>query len=561
MKAKYSKATCHNPHQLPFSFVSGLILVIIFILAYPSFLMPRDAVAEATSETLIPPLLYNSTWKISNADGPADWSPVEDILVVSTSGFEPKVMLYGANGTKLMTIAEFKQGEFISTPRFSPNGSKIAYTHMLPPESSSQLQIFDLKTRATQNFQFHGNFTEFDWLPDGNRIIYLMFHPNFRESDSPAYELRTHDLRTGSETLIETVQNVQYFDLSQDGTTLLLVRQVTDQQPCQISIDGNCYGDELVALELGQSNRDNSTDAKPYVVSSQIIWKQAYPIESPRWVFNDSAIVYSVGNYRCGGPLVAISPDGTRNQTILSSASEGHVNGACYERGGVLNRDGTIMAHVINSGIQASGIDFNPVNSGLYLTFTEICNNSQPCTAPSKTIPLVEGPVSGVAQPISQYGNPQYNLFMNMGYEATTDGPKIDENTKTLSMTLQGPRAGDRIGERDVMLYLPSSLIDGDMAVFINGTQLYPYYSLAEQSKDCLSTQSEEFCTKITADIDKIEGWSIVNITDGTMDHRSTVLVEIVGTTMTPEFAPGVPLVIMGSIAAASIMFARFKTK
>ncbi|UVS67759.1 TolB family protein [Nitrososphaera viennensis] len=538
-----------------------MMLVIIFILGYSSFLMPRDAVAEVTSDTLIPSLFYKDTWKISNADGPADWSPREDILVVSTSGFEPRVMLYGANGTKLMTIAEFRQGEFISTARFNPNGSKIAFTHTMPPDSSSQLEIFDLKTKATQNFQFQGNFTEFDWMPDGNHIIYLMFEPNSVESGLLAYQIRIHDLRTGSETVLDSVTNVQYFDLSQDGTTLLLVRQVIGQQPCQINIDGNCYGDEIVTLKLGQNNRDNSTDSagvqadnNPYVISSKVIWKQAYSIAFPRWVMNDSAIVYSVGYYRCGGPLVAISPDGTRNQTLLSSTNEGHVNGACYERGGVLNRDGTIMAHVINSGIQASGIDFNPINSGLYLTFTEICN-SKPCTIPSNTIPIVEGPVSGVAQPISQYGNPQYNLFLSVGYEAITDGPKIDENTKTLSMTLQGPRAGDRIGERDVMLYLPSSLIDGDMAIFINGTQLYP----TEESKDCLTTQTEEFCSKIKADIDKIEGWSIVNITDDTTDHRSAVLIEIVGTTVTPEFGSSIATAIAALTIGSLLVAAKYK--
>lgn len=526
--------------------------------------MQTSGTTEGVS-SLTPQLLYNSTWKISNADGPVDWSPIEDILVVSTSGFEPRVMLYGANGTKLMTIAEFKQGEFISTARFSPDGDKIAFTHTMPPDSSSQLQIFDLKTKATKNFQFQGNFTEFDWMPDGNHIIYLMYDPNVTESSSLAYQLRIHDLSTGSETMIDSVTNVQYFDLSDDGTTLLLVKQVIGQQPCQVSIDGNCYGDEIITLKLGQKNSDNNnssdslgrqTDNNPYIISSNVIWKQASSIWFPRWVLNDSAIVYSVGYYRCGGPLVAISPDGTRNQTLFSSASEGHVNGACYERGGVLNRDGTILAHVINSGIQASGIDFNPINSGLYLTFTEICN-SKTCTFPSNTIPIVEGPVSGVAQPISRYGNPQYNLFLSVGYEAITDGPKIDEDTKTLSMTLQGPRAGDRIGERDVKLYLPSSLIDGDMTIFINGTQLYPI----EESKNCLATQTEEFCSKIKADINKIEGWSIVSITDDTTDHRSTVTIEIVGTTMTPEFAPWVPLLVLASFTAASIIFVKSKMK
>nr|AFK24860.1 hypothetical protein Josef01_05d18_12 [uncultured archaeon] len=515
---------------------------------------------------MTPQLLYNNTWKISNADGSADWSPNDDILVVSTSGFEPRVMLYGANGTKLMTIAEFRQGEFISTARFSPNGSKIAFTHSMPPDSPSQLEIFDLQTRATQNFQFQGNFTEFDWMPDGNHIIYLMSNPNFTESDSPAYQLHIHDLRTGSETVIDSVTNVQYFDLSQDGTTLLLVKQVTLQQPCEISIDGNCYADEIVTMKLGQNNRDDNstesngeqTDNNPYIISSKVIWKRTsqHAIAFPRWVLNDSAIVFSIGNYRCGGPMFAISPDGTRNQSLFSSSSEDYVYGACYEKGGVINRDGTIIAYAKSSGIQASGIDFNPVNSGLYLTFTEFCN-SKPCTAPSNTIPLVEGPTDGVAQPISQYGNPQYNLFLSVGYEAINDGPKIDENTKTLSMTLRGPRAGDRIGERDVMLYLPSSLIDGDMAIFINGTQFYP----AEESKNCLSTQAGEFCSKIKADIDKIEGWSIVNITDDTTDYRSAVLVEIVGTTMTPEFGSGMTLLIIASITVASISFVRFKMK
>lgn len=574
---KGSKATSHIKLRLrpvsisalilPIILISGVLGSICILLGSTSIIYPAPSFAQVQTtnttdqalHSLTPQLLYQNTWKISNADGPADWSPREDILVVSTSGFEPKVMLYGANGTKLMTIAEFKQGEFISTARFNPNGSKIAFTHTMPPDSSSQLEIFDLKTKATQNFQFQGNFTEFDWMPDGNHIIYLMFQPNSAESGLLAYQIRIHDLRTGSETVLDSVTNVQYSDLSQDGTTLLLVRQVTGQQPCQINIDGNCYGDEIVTLKLGQNNHYNSTDSygrqtdtNPYVISSKVIWKQAYSIAFPRWVMNDSAIVYSVGYYRCGGPLVAISPDGTRNQTLLSSTSEGHVNGACYERGGVLNRDGTIMAHVINSGIQASGIDFNPINSGLYLTFTEICN-SKPCTIPSNTIPIVEGPVSGVAQPISQYGNPQYNLFLSVGYEAITDGPKIDENKKTLSMTFQGPRVGDRIGERDVMLYLPSSLIDGDMAIFINGTQFYP--SSAEVSTDCLPTHNEDFCNKIKANIYKIDGWSIVNITDDTIDHRSEVLIEIVGTTVTPEFGSSIAAsaaALIGSLIVAA---------
>lgn len=92
-------------------------------------------------------------------------------------------------------------------------------------------------------------------------------------------------------------------------------------------------------------------------------------------------------------------------------------------------------------------------------------------------------------------------------------------------------------------------------AIFINRTKLYP----AEDSRNCLASQTEEFCSKIKADINKIEGWSIVNITDDTIDPRSAVTIEIVGTTMTPEFASGMPLLIVAPITAASVMLARFK--
>lgn len=533
--------------------------------------MQTTGTTERVFQSLTPQLLYNNTWKISNVDGVADWSPTEDILVASTwTGFEPRVLLYGANGTKLMTIAEFKQGEFISSARFSPNGSKIAFTHTMPPESSSQLEIFDLKTKAIQSIQFQGNFTDFDWMPDGNHIIYFMFSPNFMESEVRVYQLRIHDLRTGSETVIDSVTNVQYFDLSQDGTMLLLVRQVPVQDPCQMNIEQNCNIDEMVILRLeqGQQNRDDSStnsqsrqidDSNTHISSSKVIKKGSPPffIAFPRWVLNDSAIVYSIGYYRCGGPMFAISPDGTSEQTLFSSSpGEGYSYDACYENGGVFNKDGTMMAYVKTSGIQVLDTSFNPVNTGLYLTFTELCNKQ--CTPPVNTIPFIKEPAQMVAQPISQYGSPQYNMFLSVGYEAITFGPYVDEKVKTLSMTLQGPRGGERIGERDVMLYLPSSLLDGDMAVFINGTQFFP---ASTKSDDCLSTRTEEFCSKIKANIEKIDGWSIVNITDSTTEYQSAVSIEIVGTTVTPEFGPILMFMLAFVVGVAAVSAKWFRAK
>ena len=128
-----------------------------------------------------------------------------------------------------------------------------------------------------------------------------------------------------------------------------------------------------------------------------------------------------------------------------------------------------------------------------------------------------------------------------------------------MTINLKTPMAGGT-KERYVVLYLPSNIIDGDLTVYVNGTQFYPSPSDGD-IEQCLSLLSNDYCTKIRTNVDKIEGWSIVRIKDDTTEARSAVIIEIFGTTAIPEF-PSSQLIIVMTVAisiAGSLLLGRPK--
>jgi len=246
-----------------------------------------------------------------------------------------------------------------------------------------------------------------------------------------------------------------------------------------------------------------------------------------------------VTGFRCGA-VRAVSIDGAINQTVLSW-KEANPVGGCHGFGAAYNKDGTMLAYSVgNSGVPTSE-GFNPVNAGLYLSLTELCK-TQKCMVPKTSIPILEGEQQlGSIQIATRYdhGNPSYTAFMKAGYEQYISGI-LDEKEKRLTILVKTPRAGAE-NERDVTLYLSSKLIDGNIAIFINGTQFYP--TLVEDNENCLAVWSKEYCAEITANVDKIEGGSIISIKDNTTNPRTAVNIEIIGTTAIPEFGSLVSIV------------------
>src|SRR5581483_1657229 len=122
-----------------------VVSIIVMILFAPSNFVSAE---QPSSQIKVNPLLvlplYNDTWKLSNAQGWIDWSPVENIFAVGQQ-------VYSANGKELFTFGNVSKSETLADVRFSPDGSLIGFlSHSLGVNGSqiSTVTIFNIKNKT-----------------------------------------------------------------------------------------------------------------------------------------------------------------------------------------------------------------------------------------------------------------------------------------------------------------------------------------------------------------------------------------------------------------------------
>jgi hypothetical protein len=83
-------------------------------------------------------------------------------------------------------------GNFASTPRWSPDGWRVAGASVSPSGAPGAITIFDLRERKSSELPVAGTP---DWYPDGQRLVYAACDA---EADSPGCNVYSYDLASGT---------------------------------------------------------------------------------------------------------------------------------------------------------------------------------------------------------------------------------------------------------------------------------------------------------------------------------------------------------------------------
>ena len=385
----------------------------------------NDNNAKSQTELILP--MYEKSWKLSNAQGSVDWSPVDNIFVV-------RAEVYGANGTALFSVANISNEDAFGYARFNPTGSKIAffyYGHL--GQHTSQLYLFDINSKTTQSVKLGSNITDVAWGRDDNTIFYGTI------KDSPAQpsyggthlEIIKRDLRTGTESVALVTASGYDFDIGHDGRSVAYNDATIVNPKCSDYFGTHpCYNyrlvveplkpdDNLTASSSFSSDSDGrlqSNESSATVrAASHVIYQSEIPIGQPRWTPDDASIIFPRKPPTLFAPpcnsIVEVTKDGLNN-TILFPNDRVQEIGACYNNNLVFNKDRTLIAYSKSVGYYpASEEEFHPLNAGTYLTFTTLCSVRE-CAVPSHVIPLLKGEPLAGAGVMNTYGNRSYNIYM-----------------------------------------------------------------------------------------------------------------------------------------------------
>lgn len=325
--------------------------------------------------------IYVKSWKLSNDKGHVDWNPLDkNMFLVGTD-------VYCADGSLLFSIANDTHTEWFSNERFSPDGSSIAYLYRAATANYtiysplSQIQIFDIKNKSIESIDVAENISDYDWGEDSGVIFY-----------TTGSHIIKHDISSRTESTVANASSqgrILGIDVSHDGKSLLFTEVIPTSLPGECNdMFGQCFNIQLVARPLTNTSSDSD--------GSELIYQgTTNTINYPRWTPDGSAITFStnpsfvLAGFPCGR-IIEITRDG-QSVVTLFPGNEIYGKRACYNHNLAFNKDQTLVAYTKILGYYpVEPDDFQPQNEGTYLTFTELCNQSD-CRAPSKTIPIVKG--------------------------------------------------------------------------------------------------------------------------------------------------------------------------
>ncbi len=329
---------------------------------------------SASPSVNIPEANFNMTYKISFDAGTKDWNPISNVLVMADND---TLLQFAENGTQLAPL--YKANFSMTFPRFNHDGTKIAFLNNYPSSIPADIFILDLQTRHLTQLTRGAHVFEEVWTPDDN-IIYSQI------ADSSFSRISKLDTKNNvTSVLFDSIYNMHGFDISPNGTRIVISMNYTGQG-CSRSYYASCY-DHLFIYNL-DSNKQNFTE---------IAKTDSYKF-NVRWAHDGSFITYAPSD----GEIDAITPDGKVNTSLIYPT-----NGPAYFSTAVLNQDQTIIAYDKGyGGIPFDGT-FNPLNGGLYFTFTKRCQNDS-CPVSVKSLPLLD--------PI-QYG---YDIYAGEGKSVST---------------------------------------------------------------------------------------------------------------------------------------------
>lgn len=170
--------------------------------------------------------------------------------------------------TPLQTVS--KNGEQLTNPRFSPDGSRIAYTRH-DPHDHAALVIADADGNV--HAQFRRNYSDGSvcWSPDGTRLYFTQAEVS--NGFNIFQDLYSYDVAGGAVTRLTAGQRLGDVDISPDGSRFAAVASFRGSQ-------------NLVLLDVKNAGKA--------AAARQITSHVQQRVASPRWSPDGAAISYTV---------------------------------------------------------------------------------------------------------------------------------------------------------------------------------------------------------------------------------------------------------------------------
>lgn len=173
------------------------------------------------------PALGGTEREIGRVWGGLDWS--RDGRYLAVSDFEQnepptRIVLLSPEGNyrNVITSSESKENFFDSFPRFSPDGTRVAFARWVS-DHSSDLFIVEIATRRLRQLTFdQKRIPSLQWTPDGEEIIFV----SNRTGRNQIWRISASG---GTPSQVSQVgDTVEHIALSRDGKLLAYTQQIND---------------------------------------------------------------------------------------------------------------------------------------------------------------------------------------------------------------------------------------------------------------------------------------------------------------------------------------------
>jgi Tol biopolymer transport system component/DNA-binding winged helix-turn-helix (wHTH) protein len=296
---------------------------------------------DSKSQVIIIPALGGSERFVTEARDGLDWSPISQQLAIADQerpGAPMAIFLVDTDGAnrRQATNPDASLRYEDNHPKFSPDGSRIAFIRK-SGSSSSDLYIVDLESgRETALTKDQAQLTSFDWSPTGEQIYFV-------SNRKVNQRLWVVDVRIGRVRLVKGLPiDLDHISISPDRRSLAYSRStidtIIDLASLPISLGSNLKPICKINSSRGDESPRFSPDGSRLVYTSNRngfteLWLSTSDcsrnvpltnftdgeVGSPRWSPDGSAIVFDRGE---GGRsnIYRIQVDGTGLQKLTANS-------------------------------------------------------------------------------------------------------------------------------------------------------------------------------------------------------------------------------------------------
>ena len=238
---------------------------------------------------------------------------------------------------KRIEIDTFLKFQFLSSPQFSPDGTKIAFTVSRPDLGSngylSDLYLYDLETKSVSRITAGGDAKTWAWTPD-NTLLFSAARTDAEKRDKENGITHLYEISpSGGEALCCAVvpATVTGIHLLPDGRYLLTIRhdnykdtrkksyEVFDELPFWGNGQGytNAKRNRYAVYDLKSGDLtyvdDEWTDCSQYSVFGNLLLDKAYPWKQSVMGIRPGVYLYDLAT---GEKVTLIDPDSMRTGVV-----------------------------------------------------------------------------------------------------------------------------------------------------------------------------------------------------------------------------------------------------